>query len=90
MYQSPLDLIAKAKKKPLKNMKHIINRQYSIAPETEKVSLDENRCISFIPGFRYLGSWISYDLNDIFDIDSRIKKVNQVMGLCSSRHTYQI
>ena len=58
---SPLDLIVKTKKKSLRNMKHIIDRQYSIVPEIENFSLDENRFISFTPNFRYLGSWISYD-----------------------------
>ena len=57
-------------------MKDIIDGKYAIAPETETFSFDENRFISFTLNFRYLGSWISYDLNDIYDIDSRIKKTN--------------
>ena len=38
------------------------------------------RFISFTLNLRYLGSWISYDLNDIYYIDTRIKKANQAMG----------
>ena len=42
--------------------------------------MNENRFTEFAQNFRYLGSWISYNLNDICDIDSRIKKYNQLMG----------
>ena len=34
----------------------------------------------FYLNFLYLGSWISYDLNDEYDIKARIKKANKTMG----------
>lgn len=30
--------------------------------------------------FKYLGSLLSYDLDDTYDISARIKKTNQAMG----------
>ena len=75
-----LDLTKKKKKAPLKTMKLIIERQYNIAPETKSFVICKNRFISFTKYFKYLGSYISFDLDDIYDINSRIKKANQIMG----------
>ena len=61
-------------------MKLIIERQYNIAPETKSFVICKNRFISFTKFFKYLGSYISFDLDDIYDINSRIKKANQIMG----------
>ena len=36
--------------------------------------------ITFIREFTYLGSMVSYDLDDFSDISLRIKKANQAMG----------
>ena len=67
-----LDLIVK-KKAPLKSMKYLIDKQYAIAPETKTFIISGNQYISFTLIFKYLGSWISYDLDDV-------KRENQVMG----------
>ena len=75
-----LDLIKKKEKNPLKSMKSIIERQYSIAPETKTFVICKNRFISFTNFFKYLGPYISFDLDDIYDINSRIKKASQIMG----------
>ena len=40
----------------------------------------KNRFIIFTKFFKYLGSYISFDLDDIYAINSRIKKANQIMG----------
>ena len=61
-------------------MKLIIERQYNIAPETKNFVICKNSFISFTKYFKYLGSYISFDLDDIYDINSRIKKANQIMG----------
>ena len=75
-----LDLTKKKKKAPLKTMKLIIERQYNIAPETKNFVIYKNSFISFTKYFKYLGSYISFDLDDIYDINSRINKANQIMG----------
>ena len=76
----PLDLAKKHKKTPLKNLKSIVDRQQIIAPENQIFSIGKNCFISFTKEFKYLGFWISYDLNDICDINPRIKEDNQTMG----------
>ena len=43
-------------------------------------SIGKNCFIIFTKEFKYLGFWISYDLNDICDINPRIKEDNQTMG----------
>ena len=50
-------------------MKILIDRQYAIAPETKIFIISKNRHISF-----------SYDFDDTYDINSRIKRANQAMG----------
>ena len=74
-----LDLSVK-KKAPLKSRKFLIDRQYAIASETKSFIISRNRHITFTLNFKYLGSWISYDLDDTYDINSRIKRANQAMG----------
>ena len=54
-------------------MKYLIDKQYAIAPETKTFIISGNQYISFTLIFKYLGSWISYDLDDV-------KRENQVMG----------
>ena len=74
-----LDLTVK-KKAPLKTIKFLIDKQYAIAPETKTFIISGNWYISFTLIFKYLGSWISYDLDDTYDINSRIKRENQAMS----------
>ena len=62
-------------------MKFVIDRQYAIAPETKTFIISGNRYISFTLIFKYLGSLIFYDLDDTYDINSRIKKANQAIGV---------
>ena len=54
-------------------MKIIINRCYNKSMSTKDIE-DDFGFISFTREFTYLGSVISYDLDDFSDISLRIKK----------------
>ena len=72
----------KIKKIPLKKMKHMIDQAYAKeAKETKKINVGNDGSISFMTNFKYLDSWISYDLYDSYDIFSRIKKFRKAMGV---------
>ena len=49
-------------------------------PETQRVDLDDGY-VEFTKHFPYLGSFISYNLKDNFDISKRISKTFQNMGM---------
>ena len=57
----------------------MIGRYYFKAKETKKFTISGNGFLSFTINFKYLGSWIFYDLNDSYDESLRIKMVNQAM-----------
>ena len=84
LFQSNLpafDPLAKKKRKPsFKQMSRIIETYYDRSPKTKKYFLEEHGFISFTKLFKYLGSWISFDLSDEFDIEERIKSANKAMG----------
>ena len=55
--------------------------RYWASPTTNRIELDENgHFIDFTAHFKYLGSFISFDLTDDMDIQNRITKANQAMG----------
>ena len=58
----------------------IIEVNYDKDTETEDIILDKDGFIIFTKYFKYLGSFISFILNDDYDIAERIKKANQRMG----------
>ena len=60
-------------------MKIILNKCYDKSKYTKDIICDFG-FISFTKNFTYLGSIVSYDLDDYTDITSRIKKVSQAMG----------
>ena len=60
-------------------MKVILDRCYDKSKYTEDV-IGDFGFISFTKIFTYLGSIVSYDLDDYADITSRIKKASQPMG----------
>ena len=64
----------------MKQQKHSIDRCYVKVEETKKYIVNKNEYVSFCLNFLYLDSWISYDLNDEYDIKARIKKANNAMG----------
>ena len=54
---------------------------YWQSPTTNRIELDEEGTfIDFTAHFKYLGSFISFDLTDDMDIRNRITKANQAMG----------
>ena len=61
-------------------MKLITDKIYANAKETQQLILKDFSYISFTPNFKYLGSWISYDLTDSYDILCRITKANKPIG----------
>ena len=60
-------------------MKNIIDRFYGKAFQTDDI-VDKYGIIMFTRNFKYLGSWISYDQYNNYDVEFRIKKANQAMG----------
>ena len=48
---------------------------------THIIMVNKNGYVSFCLNVLYLGSWISYDLNDEYDIKARIKEANNAMGV---------
>ena len=53
---------------------------YNKAVETKDIIVDGNGFTSFTKFFKYLGSFISYDLSDEYDNKVRMKKANQRMS----------
>ena len=55
-------------------------KAYTNAVETEIIHLKNNCKIEFIHEFKYLGSWITFDLTDSSDIAHRIGKASKALG----------
>ena len=54
---------------------------YHASPNTDRVYMqDETSHIDFTPHFKYLGTYISFDLSADFDINNRITKASREMG----------
>jgi hypothetical protein len=54
---------------------------YHASPNTDRVYMqDETSYIDFTPHFKYLGTYISFDLSADFDINNRITKASREMG----------
>ena len=53
---------------------------YNKALKTKDIIVDGNGFISFTKFFKYLGSFISYDLSGEYDDKVRMKKTNQRMS----------
>jgi hypothetical protein len=49
-------------------------------PPTPKESKWQMTCVDFVKHFKYLGSYISFDLMDDYDINKRIAAANKSMG----------
>ena len=52
---------------------------YDMAQETNRMKIADG-FIDFVKHFKYLGSYISFDLTDDFDINHRITTANKAMG----------
>ena len=57
-----------------------MDKAYNNTFETDNIIVNDVFFVSFTENFKYLGSWISYDLHDTFDVESRITKANQAIG----------
>ena len=57
-----------------------MDKAYNNACEKNNIIVNDVFFVSFTENFKYLGSWISYDLHDTFDVESRISKANQAIG----------
>ena len=64
---------------PLKKLNHIVNKYYDKSKQTKNI-INNFGFMFFTKYFKYLGSWVSYNLDDTYVIISRIIKANQVMG----------
>ena len=63
-----------------KKMKNLINRCNEKCKSTKDI-IDDFGFITLTREFKYLGSIISYNVDDYSDISLRIKKANQAMGV---------
>ena len=68
-----------SKKKSVGKAKEKFDKSYDNTEETQNFIVNETGFISFTNNFKYLESWISYDLNDRFDLEIIIMKANQSM-----------
>lgn len=64
----PLTESNKKFKAPLNRIKFITDKYFIKAKETQHFTVNKSGFISFNSNFKYLESWISYDLNDSFNI----------------------
>ena len=74
-----IDPSLKEKQLPYHVTKKVLDKTYNNACETNNIIINKIFFVSFTESFKYLGSWISYDLHDTFDIESRIFKTNQAI-----------
>ena len=59
----------------------IIEMYYDKDIEIEIIIVDKDGFISFTTYFKYLGSFISFILNNDYDVNERTKKANRIMGI---------
>ena len=82
--QNELLTISKRRTRPLTFSTMTMQQReelYWQSPITNRIELDDNGTfIDFTAHFKYLGSYISFDLTDDMDIRNRITKANQAMG----------
>ena len=82
-YHETFSLVEVGKKEKIisgETLKKIVDGCYEKAVETDDIIVQSINCVSFTKVFKYLGSWIEYNLCDEYDILQRIKKGNQSMG----------
>ncbi|EJK73168.1 hypothetical protein THAOC_05224, partial [Thalassiosira oceanica] len=69
----------KASEEKAKQKAEFEETQYFCLDETKPFAVKDG-FVTFTMHFKYLGSFISYNLRDDFDIDTRIKKAGMAMG----------
>jgi hypothetical protein len=70
--------------KPLKKTFSTMNQKerenlYDTSPNTQRVAVADGH-VDFVKHFKYLGSYISFDPTDDYDINKRIAADNKSMG----------
>jgi hypothetical protein len=70
--------------KTLKKMFSTMNQKErenldDISPDTQRIVVADGH-VDFVKHFKYLGSYISFDLTDDYDINKRIAAANKSMG----------
>ena len=58
----------------------IEDRLYDACDETQIIHMSGNGIVTYCKHFKYLGSWISYNLQDDYDINMRIASASKSMG----------
>ena len=72
-------ITVKVKQENEKQKRQREDKQYDNSPDTAIIKFEEGN-ITFTRHFKYLGSYISYNLHDNHDVDSRIAVVYASMG----------
>ena len=76
-------ITVKVKKENEKQKRQREDKQYDNSPDTAIIQFVEGH-VTFTRHFKYLGSYISYNLRDDHDVDSRIAAASASMGGLSS------
>ena len=65
-----------------KQKEELVSREeklYNKSSGTDDVTMDGG-CVTYCIHFKYLGSYVSFNLRDDFDINSRISSANKLLG----------
>jgi hypothetical protein len=76
-------------KKPKKTFSTMNQKErenlYNTSPNTQRIKVADGH-VDFVKHFKYLGSYISFDLTDDYDINKRIAAANKSIG--SLKHSW--
>ena len=72
-------ITVKVKQENEKQKRHREDKKYDNSPDTAIIKFKEGN-VTFTRHFKYFGSYISYDLRDDHDVDSRISAASASMG----------
>ncbi len=77
-------LITQTPQKTLKKIFSAMNQKerenlYDTSPNTQRIAVADGH-VDFVKHFKYLGSYLSFDLTDDYDIDKRKAAANKSMG----------
>ena len=77
---STLPLVTKPKQENDVTKRAREDKSYDELQETCPVNLPDGGIITFCRHFKYLGNFVSYSLQDDFDIDHRLSQASSAMG----------
>ena len=58
----------------------LLEKVYDNSPETKPIFISHTELFTFTKVFKYLGSWLHFNLRDDFDVEARIKAASKGMG----------